>query len=187
MYLDNCPKQFRQQLERCIWQHVIPKEDEETAARSSINSVVRLLQQAHLVLDDERVSVDRVETTGSFGKKTCVQGDFDVYLVMFMNLPAACKTAVSVLDPDSTQESSCLKELRQQVYRSLQRGLLLGARIEMKSTAIGCRLQTEYKDLFVDVDVVLAPNLADAADHNSSKDRAVSQRTAVLRPLLVCC
>lgn len=78
-----------------------------------------------------------------------------------------------------------MQDLRQQVYKTLQRSLPQGTSISMKSTAIDCRLPTGYGGAFVEVDVVLAPYLAAAGQRNGSTDnRAVLQRKAILRPLL---
>lgn len=215
-FLNTHPKQFRQQLEAAILRSVLITQAEEEAKGRAVNAVAQLLMVAGssgvLRLPDGRgaVSIDRVAVGGSVGKSVSIQGLFDIDIIAFVNVPKAAGIKIDAADPDRTQNSTWMQGLRQQLasYLGASRRLAHGgcsmrlvqapvlARTAVKLT-LAVPVPESGEEVRLDVDVLLAPNMAagagavEAARWGISSGTAdplvapaVIQRKAVLAPVL---
>jgi hypothetical protein len=200
------PKQLRQQLEAEIERSVLLSEAENEAKGRANNAVVQMVYQVgEPVTDPARaVTIDRVVVAGSVGKSVSVQGDFDVDLVAFLNLPAASGYVVDLCNPENTQDSPWMQRFREQVRRDLLQqlsrcsGLHCISPPELGRNAVkfklGVAVPESGQQIELGVDVVLAPNMATGAgaaaaavwgvDASKGGTAAEVQRKAVLAPVL---
>jgi hypothetical protein len=205
------PKQFRQHLEAAILNSVLITAAEQEAKGRAIKMVTQLLLQfsssGSLQLFGRRVSIDRIVVAGSVGKSVSVQDNFDVDLVAFVNVPAGLSAEGVVVDlnnPDNTHNSSWMKGLQAQVCDYLTEHLprsfsmrcismpQLGRTAVKLSLAVALASSSEVQ---LDVDVLLAPNMATGAGTAALAALGVNlncrtgsaadfQRNAVLMPVL---
>jgi hypothetical protein len=174
-----------------------------------IDGVVLALQQSSragaLQLNSQRVRIDRIAVVGSAGKNVSVQGQFDVDLVAFVNLPAGVQ--VDLCDPDTClQNGSWMMQLQAQLVLLLHQELacspglpLLHVRQPRPGSAavkfaVAGQIPESKQHFELDCDLVLAPNLdtgagaAAAAEygvaHCERDTVAETQRQAVLAPVL---
>lgn len=210
------PRLFRQLLEAAIVQAVLVTGPEIAAKGRAIDAVVQVLIQRSskgaLRLAGQAVTVDRCAVAGSVGKAVFVQGQFDVDLVAFLNLPRSAGADVNLYDPDQTQASWWMRELMGQLCRLVAQGLpdsgpglhlVTAPRVGRAAVTFTLSVpvpETE-KRVNLEVDVLLAPNMAtgagaaaaaaagcSAAGRSSSSSRSLIpadiQYKAVLTPVL---
>lgn len=195
----SAPRQFRKVFDRAVVDAIIATAAELGAKSGAVDFIVRLLQtgtssgRAALTVNGQALTVDRVAVAGSVGQKVSVQGMFDIDLVVFINVPSAVVThsgsssassssgiVIDVADPDATQNSTWMQQLRHQLVAFLEANLPVGDEVQLKPTAITVKLLTHLAgNSSMEVDILLAPNLA-----GSSGDREQAQCRAVLTPLL---
>uniref|UniRef100_A0A383W270 Uncharacterized protein n=1 Tax=Tetradesmus obliquus TaxID=3088 RepID=A0A383W270_TETOB len=185
--LQTQPKRFRQLLEAAILKSVLLTEPETKAKGTAINAVVQLLltstsgSSSALQLRGKPVSIDRIEVAGSVGKSVAVQGQWDVDLVAFVNLPETSDTirSIDLFNPEVTHSSGWIKDLQQQLCCLLQQQLQTGSSSSSSSNSslqvieppcIGRAAVTFTAAVLFDecehqlsFDVLLAPNFATGA------------------------
>jgi hypothetical protein len=175
--LDSHPKESRQCLEAALLRSVLLTQSEVAAKGRAIDAVVQLLQRTSsngaLHIAGREVAIDRFAVAGSVGKGVSVQDDFDIDLVAFVNVPTAPGISVNLADPDVTQNSEWMRQLQQQVMgclaqpRGLPADVRLKGRVRQGRTATTCALLVSVpesgREVELEVDVLLAPNLAAGA------------------------
>jgi hypothetical protein len=179
----------------------------EVAAKGrAIDAVVQLLQRTSsngaLRIAGREVAIDRFAVAGSVGKGVSVQDDFDIDLVAMVNVPTAPGISVNLADPDITQNSEWMRQLQQQVMGCLEQpgglptDVRLKGRVRQGRTATTCALSVlvpeSGREVELEVDVLLAPNLAAGAGAAAAAAWGVRggapadiQCRAVLAPVLV--
>jgi hypothetical protein len=166
-------KQFRQLLEANLFESVLLSQPEIDAKGRAIGAVVRALQQGSsrggLQLYGREVSIDRVAVAGSVGKSVAVQGQFDVDLVAFVNLPTAAGISIDIYNPEaSLQEGSWLQLLQRQMQQLLVQELGTGSSSGVQlvgvprigRAAVMLTVREPGWQFELDCDVLLAPNLS---------------------------
>jgi hypothetical protein len=215
------PKQFRSQLEAALIRSVLITAPEAVAKGKAIDEIAQLLlrttsgRNSKLQLLGQPVSIDRFVVAGSIGKSVAVQGQWDVDLVAFVNLPGTSDivSRIDLLNPEVTQRSWWLADLQQQLCRLLQQqlgssssssNLRLGSEpphVGRAAVQFSVIVQTGDSEHELEFDVLLAPNFAAGAgaaaaaaararlQYSSSVTGAETpadvQRRAVLAPVLV--
>ncbi|WIA23633.1 hypothetical protein OEZ85_000338 [Tetradesmus obliquus] len=183
--LQTQPKRFQQLLEAAILKSVLLTEPETKAKGTAINAVVQLLltstsgSSSALQLRGKPVSIDRIEVAGSVGKSVAVQGQWDVDLVAFVNLPETLDIirSIDLFNPEVTHSSGWIKDLQQQLCCLLQQQLQTGSSSSSSSSlqvieppCVGRAAVTFTAAVLFDecehqlsFDVLLAPNFATGA------------------------
>uniref|UniRef100_A0A383WFM4 Uncharacterized protein n=1 Tax=Tetradesmus obliquus TaxID=3088 RepID=A0A383WFM4_TETOB len=129
--LQSHPKRFRQLLEAALLKSVLLTVPETDAKGAAIDAVVQLLlrstsgSSSMLQLHGRPVSIDRIEVAGSVGKSVAVQGQWDIDLVAFVNLPITLDIirSIDLMDLEITHSSWWTAELQQQLINLLQQQL----------------------------------------------------------------
>uniref|UniRef100_A0A383WEU8 RING-type domain-containing protein n=1 Tax=Tetradesmus obliquus TaxID=3088 RepID=A0A383WEU8_TETOB len=178
------PRKFRQLLEAAI-RLVLLTVPETEAKGAAINAVVQLLlrstsgSSSMLQLQGKPVSIDRIEVAGSVGKSVAVQGQWDVDLVAFVNVPETSDIirSIDLLDPEITHNSWWMADLQQQLCCLLHQQLQAGSgssscsvlqvteppRIGRAAVTFTAAVLLDEREHALNFDVLLAPNFAAGA------------------------
>eukprot|EP00775_Hariotina_reticulata_P011640 gene11640-11785_t len=164
------PRQFSALINRAIVKQLVPSRLERKASSKAVAAVMLAVHAAaaagEISFQGQAVKVDRIAMAGSYGKKTSVMGQFDVDLVAFFNPPTT--GSIAVKDPDKVQRQlqSTLSRLEnflnQHLPDFLSEGkvMQLGQQVEAGSHRMAIPLELMSAGQAVEVDLVLAPNLA---------------------------
>jgi hypothetical protein len=125
------------------------------------------------------VSIDRIVVAGSVGKSVTVQGQWDVHLVAFVDLPATLDfgNSIDLLDPEVTESSDWMASLQQQLCTLLRQQLQPGSssssssilqcierpRVGRVAATFSVTVATANAEHELRFDVLLAPNFAAGA------------------------
>jgi hypothetical protein len=193
--LHHNPQQFRWQLEAALLRSVMVTAREVLATSQAVHTVVQILRRVAarkasngLQLQGRRVTIDRIAVAGSVGKSVTVQGQFDVDLVVFINLPRVqgVVQGLDMLKPEVTCSADWMVSLRRQLCKLLQQQLRRSSQQQQQQQQQGavphCILRCTQRPRVgraavtcgvavtaagvqhgLSFDVLLAPNLASGA------------------------
>lgn len=209
--LHDMPRQFRQCLEAAILRSLLLGAPELAATNRAVDAVIQALEQSASRGDlvwggrgaaGSIVSIDRCVVAGSVGKRVNVQGQFDVDLVAFANIPTNASAYIDLCDPEASQRSTLMHFLREQLVALLCRHLPRSQQLRVVTepqagqNAVKFTLQVrvpENEAVFeLRFDVLLVPSMAAgagaaaaaAAGIRPSGPAAEIQTQAVLAPVL---
>jgi hypothetical protein len=166
---------------------------EVLATSQAVHTVVQILRRVAarkasngLQLQGRRVTIDRIAVAGSVGKSVTVQGQFDVDLVVFINLPRVqgVVQGLDLLKPEVTCSADWMVSLRRQLCTLLQQQLRRSSqqqqqqqgavphcilrcterpRVGRAAVTFGVAVTAAGVQHGLSFDVLLAPNLASGA------------------------